>query len=89
MQDDKKINQDPRPRLTVFRSESGITISFGEKTYFIDVSEPFHNIAIKALEGDDYIPFYVEVARREGMGEEFAESIAQQVEKVLTEGFEE
>ena len=81
--------QDPRPRLTVFRSESGITISFGDKTYFIDVSEPFHNIALKALEGDDYIPFYVEVARREGMGEEFAESIAQQVEKVLTEGFEE
>ena len=81
--------QDLGPRLTVFRSESGITISFGNKTYFIDVSEPFHNIALKALEGDDYIPFYVEVARREGMGEEFAESIAQQVEKVLTEGFEE
>ena len=88
MQDDKKTNQDPRPRLTVFRSESGITISFGEKTYFIDVSEPFHNIALKALEGDDYIPFYVEVARREGLGEEFAESIAQQVEKVLAEDFE-
>ena len=89
MQDDKKINQDSRPRLTVFRSESGITISFGEKTYFIDVSEPFHNIALKALEGNDYIPFYVEVARREGIGEEFAESIALQVDRVLTEGFEE
>ena len=47
------------------------------------------NIALKALEGDDYIPFYVEVARREGMGEEFAASIAQQVEKVLAEDFEE
>lgn len=82
-------NQDPRPRLTVFRCESGITISFGEKTYFIDVSEPFHNIALKALEAHDYIPFYVEVARREGKGEEFAESIAQQVEKVLAEDFEE
>ena len=82
-------NQDLRPRLTVFRSESGITISFGEKTYFIDVSEPFHNIALKALEAHDYIPFYVEVARREGKGEEFAESIAQQVEKVLAEDFEE
>ena len=81
--------QDPRPRLTVFRSESGITISFGDKTYFIDVFEPFHNIALKALEGDDYIPFYVEVARREGMGEEFAASIAHQVEKVLAEDFEE
>ena len=83
------VNQDSRPRLTVFRSGSGITISFGEKTYFIAVSEPFHNIALKALECDDYIPFYVEVARREGMGEEFAESIAQQVEKVLTKDLQE
>ncbi len=89
MQGDNITNQDSRPRLTVFRSESGITISFGEKTYFIDVSEPFHNIALKALEGNDYIPFYVEVARREGIGEEFAESIALQVDRVLTEGFEE
>tara|TARA_B100001093_G_scaffold259864_1_gene248403 strand:+ start:2405 stop:2674 length:270 start_codon:yes stop_codon:yes gene_type:complete len=89
VQGDNITNQDSRPRLTVFRSESGITISFGEKTYFIDVSEPFHNIALKALEGNDYIPFYVEVARREGIGEEFAESIALQVDRVLTEGFEE
>ena len=81
-------NHDSRPRLTVFQSESGITISFGAKTYFIDVSDPFHNIGNKALETDDYIPFYVEVARREGMGEEFAESIALQVENVLTEEFE-
>ena len=59
-------NHYSRPRLTVFQSESGITISFGAKTYFIDVSDPFHNIGNKALETDDYIPFYVEVARREG-----------------------
>ena len=76
-------------RLAVFRSDSGITLSFGSNTYFIESSDPFHNIALKALEGDDYIPFYVEVARREGMGEEFAASIAQQIEKVLAEDFEE
>ena len=76
-------NQDPRPRLTVFQSESGITISFGEKTYFIDVSEPFYNIALKALEGDDYIPFYVEVARREGMGEDLQLLLHSRLKKYL------
>ena len=33
--------EDPKPRLRVFRTDAGITISFGEKTYFIDKAEPF------------------------------------------------
>lgn len=68
-------------RLAVFKSDCGITISFGEKTYFVDKAEAFHNIALKALEIDDYIPFYVEVARREGKGEEFVQSLRNQIHK--------
>jgi hypothetical protein len=68
-------------RLAVFKSDCGITISFGEKTYFVDKAEAFHNIALKALEIGDYIPFYVEVARREGKGEEFVQSLRNQIHK--------
>ena len=39
-----------------FRSDSGITLSFGEQTYFIESTDPFHNIALKALEqGDPFL----------------------------------
>lgn len=77
--------EDPKPRLRVFRTDAGITISFGEKTYFIDKAEPFYNIGIKSLKQGDYIPFYVEVARREGKGEEFTESLIRQIQKTLAE----
>ena len=54
--------------LGVFRSDSGITLSFGKATYFISANEPFHNIALKALDQNDYIPFYLEIAKRERVG---------------------
>jgi hypothetical protein len=57
--------------LGIFRTDSGITLSFGANTYFIDSGDPFHNIACKALEQEDYIPLYVEIAKREGVGPEF------------------
>jgi len=67
-------------RLGVFRSDSGITLSFGEATYFISADEPFHNIAIKALDRNDYIPFYVEIAKREGVGPEFRDALERMIE---------
>jgi hypothetical protein len=57
--------------LGIFSTDSGITLSFGPNTYFIDAADPFHNIACKALELEDYIPLYVEIAKREGVGSEF------------------
>jgi len=51
--------KDGHERLGVFRSDSGITLSFGQATYFISADEPFHNIALKSLEQNDYIPFYL------------------------------
>ena len=78
------MNEKGTPSLTVFKSDSGITISFGDNTYFIDQAEAFHNIALKALEINDYIPFYVEVARREGKGEEFTNSLRHEIEKKVT-----
>ena len=67
-------------RLGVFRSDSGITLSFGEATYFISADEPFHNIAIKALHRNDFIPFYVEIAKREGVGPEFRDALERMIE---------
>ena len=46
------MNEKSTPRLTVFQSECGITISFGDRTYFIDQTEAFHNIASKSV-GDE------------------------------------
>ena len=54
-------------RLGVFRSDSGITF-FGKATYFISAEDPFHNIALKALDRNDYVPFYIEIAKRKGSG---------------------
>lgn len=62
-------------KLAVFESDSGITLSFGKAIYFISAEEPFHNIALKALEQDDYVPFYLEIARREGIGPEFRDAL--------------
>ena len=67
-------------RLGVFRSDSGITLSFGEATYFISADEPFYNIAIKALDRNDYVPFYVEIAKREGVGPEFRDALERMIE---------
>ena len=69
-------------RLAVFQTDEGITLAFGERTYFIGVDEPFYNIAQKALAQEDYIPFYVEMAKREGLGEELRDALLREVERV-------
>ena len=69
-------------RLAIFRSDSGITLSFGEQTYFIESADPFHNIALKALDQGDYVPFYVEIARREGLGPAFRDALLSQVKEL-------
>ena len=63
-------------------TDEGITFAFGELTYFTSKDEPFYNIARKALSQDDYIPFYVEMANREGVGEEFRNNLLREVEKL-------
>ena len=67
-------------RLTIFETDEGITIAFGSRTYYIHHSEPFHNIAKICIEKNDYVPFYVEIARREGVGEELKQELIKQVE---------
>jgi len=79
------LKDDSHNRLAIFRSDSGITLSFGAQTYFIEAADPFHNIALKALEQDDHVPFYVEIARREGLGPEFRDSLMSQVEELSGE----
>ena len=76
------MNNEPHERLAVFRSDSGITLSFGSNTYFIDSSDPFHNIALKALDQDDYVPFYIEIAKREGLGTEFRDTLMREIENL-------
>lgn len=73
--------KDGHERLGVFRSDSGITLSFGQATYFISADEPFHNIALKSLELNDYVPFYLEIAKREGMGPEFRDALERMIEE--------
>ncbi|MDG1173247.1 MAG: hypothetical protein P8M67_03010 [Opitutales bacterium] len=75
--------EDGHERLGVFRSDSGITLSFGQATYFISADEPFHNIALKALDQNDYVPFYLEIAKREGMGPEFRDALERMIEETL------
>ena len=67
-------------RLTVFETDEGVTIAFGCRTYFIHRSEPFHNIAKICIEKNDYVPFYVEIARQEGVGEQLKHELLKQVE---------
>jgi len=43
-------------------------------------TDSFHNIAVKALEREDYVPFYVEIARREGLGPEFRDALMSQLQ---------
>jgi hypothetical protein len=70
-------------RLGVFRSDSGITLSFGQATYFISAEAPFHNIALKALDQNDYVPFYIEIAKREGVGPEFRDAMEEMIKDAL------
>ena len=70
-------------RLGVFRSDSGITLSFGQATYFISAKDPCHNIALKALEQNDYVPFYIEIAKREGVGPEFRDAMEEMIKDAL------
>ena len=67
-------------RLTVFETDQGVTLAFGSSTYYIHCSEPFYNIAKICIEKDDYVPFYVEMARQEGVGEAFKEELLRQAE---------
>ncbi len=67
-------------KLALFQTDTGITMAFGERTYFIAGDDPFHNIAIKALKQGDHVPFYVEMAKREGLGEEFRDALMREVE---------
>ena len=76
------MKEESHSRLAIFRSDSGITLSFGEHTYFVESADPFHNIALKALEQEDYVPFYVEIARREGLGPEFRDALLRQLEEL-------
>ncbi|MBT3539558.1 MAG: hypothetical protein HN489_00340 [Opitutae bacterium] len=76
------MTNEAHERLAVFRSDSGITLSFGPNTYFIDSSDPFHNIALKALDQDDYVPFYIEIAKREGLGPEFRDTLMREIENL-------
>ena len=76
------MNNEPHERLAVFRSDSGITLSFGSNTYFINSTDPFHNIALKALDQDDYVPFYIEIAKREGLGPEFRDTLMREIENL-------
>lgn len=74
--------EEEHQRLGVFRSDSGITLSFGQATYFISAEEPFHNIALKSLDQNDYVPFYLEIAKREGLGPEFRDALERMLEDV-------
>ena len=76
------MDNEAHQRLGVFRSDSGITLSFGSNTYFIESSDPFHNIALKALDQDDYVPFYIEIAKREGLGPEFRDRLMSEIENL-------
>lgn len=72
-------------KLAVFETDEGITFSFGERIYVAAKGEPFYNIARKALAKEDYVPFYVEMAKREGLGEEFRDSLLDEMEKFTSE----
>ena len=69
-------------RLAIFKSDSGFTLSFGENIYLINTEDPFYNIACKALEQKDYVPFYVEIAKREGLGPEFRDSLLEKIKEL-------
>ena len=65
--------------LGVFRTDAGVTLSFGSNTYFIESDDPFHNIACKSIDQEDYVPLYVEIAKREGVGPEFRDMLLEMI----------
>ena len=67
-------------RLTVFETDEGFTLAFGTRTYYIHRKDPFFNIAKICIEKNDYVPFYIEMARQEGVGEKFKDELLQQAE---------
>ena len=69
-------------RLAIFKSDYGFTLSFGGNIYPINNEDPFYNIACKALEQKDYVPFYVEIAKREGLGPEFRDSLLEKIKEL-------
>ena len=68
--------------LGVFRTDMGITLSFGTNTYFIDSQDPFYNIANKSIDLEDY------VAKREGVGPEFRDMLLGMIDQIKGEGLE-
>ena len=74
--------------LGVFRTDMGITLSFGTNTYFIDSQDPFYNIANKSIDLEDFIPLYVEIAKREGVGPEFRDMLLGMIDQIKGEGLE-
>lgn len=78
-------NQSGGERLALFQTDAGITMAFGERAHFIEADDPFHNIALKAIEREDYVPFYVEMARREGLGEQFRDALLEEIRRLEEE----
>ena len=78
-------NEPTGERLALFKTDAGITMAFGERTYHIDADDPFHNIGIKAMEQEDYVPFYVEMARQEGLGEQFRDALLEEIRRLEQE----
>lgn len=74
-------------RLTIFQTDEAITLSFKDRVYTVWKDEPFYNIAKVCLEKNDPVPFYVEIARREGVGPEFRDRLLLEIER-LKRGFE-
>ncbi len=72
----------PEGRLSVFQTDESITLSFRDRIYVIEASEPFYNIAKVCLEKNDFIPFYVEIAKREGLGPAFRDRLLTEIERL-------
>lgn len=79
------MKETPFGQLAIFETDTSITISFADRIYVVGRDEPFYNIAKKALSLDDRIPFYVEIARREGKGQAFRDQLLQEVERLKAE----
>ena len=72
-------------RLTVFETDQGYTLAFGQRTYFVASGDPFYRIARKSLEQGDYVPFYIYMARQEGVGEAFRDRLREAVRELKRE----
>lgn len=72
----------PFGKLTIFETDESITVSFEGRVYTISSREPFYNIAKKCLEIDDMVPFYIEIARREGKGQAFRDRLLEEIERL-------